>query len=460
MVLTKIKGTIRSSTFLRHNFIFFAGSVAIGALNYLYYPVIGRMLQPAAFGETQTLVSLFLQISIFLTVLGMLTINIVANYTADGAAQQKQRDRVILELEKFALLISLGLLILTVLFGGALERFFQFSDYLPFVLLGLAVVVTVPFTFRSAYLRGQQFFGITSLAGIVGAGAKLAFSAIFVAMGMGTAGAILGVVLAQFLAFLYAALYARRHGFRESLFKQMGRLPDLRLILPELKYALLVLVCSLTITGLYSIDIVVVKHYFDARTAGLYAGIAAVARIVFFLTASITQVLMSAVRLQNFAQQNSAVVTKSFVLLSVIGGGTVALFWAMPRLIVGHLMGADYLAYASLLPRLSLVVFLISILNLFITYHMALRRYSIALIVIMGGLASVLFLAISHGTLMNVVNGLLYGSIVTLTALGLWLGVAKLKQAREVKAYGTTASIDHRAYVQRSTESETAVPGD
>jgi O-antigen/teichoic acid export membrane protein len=435
MVLTNIRGIVRSSSFLRHNFIFFAGSVAIGALNYLYYPVIGRMLQPAAFGETQTLVSLFLQISIFLTVLGMLTINIVANHRTDSAAQQKQRDRVILELEKFALLISLALLILTVVFGRVLQRFFQFSDYAPFVLLGLAVAVTVPFTFRSAYLRGQQFFGLTSLAGIVGAGAKLAFSAAFVAMGMGTVGAILGVVAAQFLAFLYAALYARRHGFRESLFKQMGRLPDLKLILPEFKYALLVLVCSLTITGLYSIDIVVVKHYFDAHTAGLYAGIAAVARIVFFLTASITQVLMPAVRLQNSARQNSAILTKSFVLLSIIGGSAVALFWIMPRFIVGHLMGSEYMAYSSLLPRLSLVVFLISILNLFITYHMALRRYSIALIVIMGGLASVLFLVISHGTLMNVVNGLLYGSTVTLTALGLWLGVAKLKQTPEVSLW-------------------------
>jgi len=423
----------------------------MGALNYLYYPVLGRMLRPTAFGETQALVSLFLQISIFLTVLGMLTINIVANH-----GETKQRDRIILELEKFALLISLLLLGLTTIFSHALQQFFHFEDYLPFIVLGVAVTVTVPFTFRSAYLRGNKFFGLTSLAGIIGAAAKLVFSVVLVKLGMGTTGAILGIVLAQFLAFAYAALYARRHGFKESLLKQLTRLPDMRLVFPELRYALLVLACSLTITGLYSIDIIVVKHYFDAHTAGLYAGIASVARIIFFLTASITQVLMPTVRLQNSARHNTAILFKSFLLLCGIGGGAVVVFCVLPRFVISHLMGVTYLPYAAILPRLSLVVFLISVLNLFITYHMALRRYMIALIAIIGALASVMFLAVSHGSLISVVNGLLYGSVVTFALLGMWVGAVALRQKRRY-AYGTAASVDYRADVQRSTESETAV---
>lgn len=417
---------VRNSSFLRHNFIFFTGALAIGALNYLYYPVLGRILKPTAFGEIQALVSIFLQISIFLTVLSMLTVNLVANHD-----DSPLRDRIIVELEKLALFISVFLLVLTIIFGQSLRHFLKFQDYLPFVILGLAVTVTVPFTFRSAYLRGKQLWGLTSLAGIVGAGAKLIFSVALVAMGLGTTGAILGIVLAQLVAFGYAALYARRHGFRESLLKQFIRLPDLRLIVPELKYAALVLTCSLAITGLYSVDIVVVKHYFDPHTAGLYAGISAVARIVFFLTVSITQVLMPAVRINQDAKHNSAVFYKSLVLLTFVGGSVLVIFWFAPNLVISRLMGNGYSAYANLLPRLSLFVFIISILNLLVTYHMALRRYGIALVSIVGVVASMAFLMTNHSTLAAVVNSLLYGSLTMFGALCIWT-VTTLRQEKRL----------------------------
>ena len=86
--------TLRSSDFLRNNAIFFAGSVLVGALNYLYYPLIGRLVSPATFGEIQTLVSLFLQFTIFLNVLGMITVNIMANYSNKEKAHQMEKCRI------------------------------------------------------------------------------------------------------------------------------------------------------------------------------------------------------------------------------------------------------------------------------------------------------------------------------------------------------------------------------
>jgi len=72
---------VRSSSFVRHNAIFFFGSVAVGVLNYVYYPILGRMLSVEAYGEVQALVSLFLQMLVFLVVMSQVTINVVANYT-------------------------------------------------------------------------------------------------------------------------------------------------------------------------------------------------------------------------------------------------------------------------------------------------------------------------------------------------------------------------------------------
>lgn len=414
---------LRRSPFLKHNAIFFAGALVMGFLNYLYYPVLGRMLAPASFGEVQTLFSLFAQINIFLSVLGLLTVNIVANYKDERA-----RDRMIIELEKLAILISAVLLIATTLGGPLLQRFFHFDSFWPFIALALAVAVTVPLTFRNAFLRGKHFFGLVSLAGILAAAGDLVLSIIFVLFGWHSTGAILGLVAAQLLAFFYAAWNAKRHGFAPAITHIFSK-PDIRFVLPELKYAALVLVGSLTITGFYSIDAVAIKHFFDAHTAGLYAGVSTIARIIFFLTASISQVLMPSIKLHQEKRHNQQTLLKSFILLVAIGGGTLILFTVLPDFIIRTLMGATYLPYADLLPRLSLALFIISLLNLFIMYHMALRRYVIMPIIIAGVVVTCVLLSLSHQTLQAVINSLLYGSAITLAFMGVWLASKKLKQA-------------------------------
>lgn len=397
---------LRTSSFFRHNAIFFVGSVGVGALNYLYYPILGRILSPVAFGEVQTLVSFFLQLSIFLTVLGLVTVNISANYE-----DVPKRNRVIFDLERIALAVSLVLLVVSVLTRHQLQHFFHFDDSVPFVVLVLAVVVSVPFTFRGAFVRGRHGFGVASISNLIASGVKILFSAALVTAGMGTVGAIWGVTAAQFVALLYIAYWARRMGLvRTAEATWMGK-PDMTLLLPELKYAGLVLVTSLLITLQFSIDILVVKHYFDAHTAGLYAGIATVARIIFFLTGSISQVLMPMVKLKNAPADNSSLFKKSFGLLMLTGVPVLLIFMLAPEIVVRVLMGGQYDQYASLLPMLSATIFVVAFVNLVVSYYMALRHYAIALVVIAGAAITYILMFTHHATLRDVIESLLLGSL-------------------------------------------------
>lgn len=406
------KGQSGGSSFLRHNAIFFLGSVGVGALNYLYYPILGRMLPPHVFGEVQVLVSLFLQLCIFLSVLGMVTVNVSANYE-----NAQQRNRVIFDLERIALLISLGLLGLSVVFGSPLQEFFKFDDQWPFVVLVLAVVVSVPFTFRGAFVRGQHGFVVASIANLIASAAKILFSMLLVAAGLGAAGAVGGIVVAQLVALVYIAWWARRMGLtRAEGVRWTGR-PDMALLVPELRYAGMVLVTSLLITVQFSIDILVVKHYFDAHTAGLYAGIATVARIIFFLTGSISQVLMPMVKLKNTTIHNRQLLTKSFLLLAGTGLPALLLFALLPGEIVGLLMGDVYRQYAHLLPILSVAIFAVAMTNLVVSYYMALRRYFITLVVITGAGVTLLLMILHHSTLQDVIENLLVGSVSMLVLI-------------------------------------------
>lgn len=418
----KIVQTIRSSTFLKHNAIFFFGALGAGALNYIFYPIMARMLPTGSFGEVQVLCSLFAQINIFLGVLGLITVNIVVN-----SSQSKQRNQIIIELEKFALIVGLLLMVASLFAGSAMERFFHFDSSWPFVWVMLAVVVSIPLMFRNAYLRGRQAFGAVSALGIIAAGVDLVLAMVFVLFGWKTSGVIVALVLAQGLTFLYAAWLARQRGFSGSQRGTLFKLPDMRVVAPELRYAVVVLVSSLTITGLYSIDTIVVKHWFDAHTAGLYAGIATVARIIFFVTASVAQVLLPSVRMGQSAEHNRQVLFKSLVLLLGIGGSALLVFTLVPQMVVEMLMGQRFLPYAELLPRLSLVIFCISIINLFVLYHLALRRYMVMVIALCGAVLTTGFLGMNHHSPSAVVNDLLYGCITVGVLLGVWSLVATVR---------------------------------
>ena len=428
---------LRQSTFLRHNAIFFAGSVAVGALNYLYYPIVGRLLQPAAFGEVQVLVSLFLQLTIFLSVLGLVTINLVANYR-----DKARRNETVFELEKFALIVAVIILFATFLAAEPLRQFFHFQSSWPFILLAAALVVTVPFTFRTAYLRGVQRFTATSIANVIGAGSKIIFSVFLVIIGLGTAGAIAGLALAQGASLGYAAWQSRASGLIRPQNLTRFALPKLNAILPELRYSTFVLLGTLGVMVLFSIDVLIVKRFFDPHTAGLYAGVATVARIIFFVTASISQVLLPSVKIDQPARQNRQLFIKSAILLTGISSPILLMCFVVPEHIISLLMGKAYLTHTGLLPLLALTMFVISILNLTVLYFLALRRYAPAVFAIIGAGATCVLLLINHSTLESVVHILLYGSIAIVCFIAVWAFAKNLKRGNSAKA---AAHIHHHS---------------
>lgn len=407
---------LQQSKFLRYNAVLFLGSIAVGALNYAYYPVLGRLMPPAAFGEIQVLVSFFLQFTIFLNVLSLITVNIVANYKDPQKAH-----RMIFELEKVAAYVAVGLVAVSIIAGEFLREQLKFDSTLPFVALALAMTASIPLTFRSAYARGQKKFGVASISQLLGAGTKILFSAMLVVLGLGVTGAIFGIVVAQCIAFLYAARWAARLGFKRPADTHYGTLPDIRLVVPELKYAAVAFVTLLTITLMMSVDVIAAKYFFDAQTAGLYAGIATVGRIVFFLAAPIAQVLMPLVKIDNPPRENRGLLMRSLALTVGVCGVFVvgSVFFSEP--IIRILMGVDYITYAAVLPELALAICLISVVNLICMYYLSLRQTMVMVIGIIGIAAMAYFMTLWHDTPQALVRSMLWASIVTLIATGVYV---------------------------------------
>lgn len=415
-MVAKVKALF-GGPFFRQNAVFFIGSLLVGGFNYIYYPVLGRLMEPGAYGEVQAVVALFMQLLIFLGVLSQVTVNVVANYT-----DETHKQRVIFELEKVAFMISLGLLVIGAALAWQVRDFFNFESAWPFIILLAVVVASVPLTFRTAFLRAHQRFGLVSLVNVLGAVSKVVFSAALVWIGWNTIGAIAGILIAQVLSFGYAAAKAKQLGFiKPAGSRYLGR-PAIKEIRPELKYAGFVFICSMAVMLLSSIDIFVAKHYFDPQTAGEYAGVSTVAKIIFFLTASISQVLLPAVKLANRPTDNRKLLLKSGVFLTATGGLAAIGLALFSRDAVNLLMGADYLPFAHLLPLLCLAMFLLSVVNLIVSYYIALRKYTVLGIIVPGICMTVVLMWALHDSIRDVVLNLIFGSITMLGLFILWRG--------------------------------------
>jgi O-antigen/teichoic acid export membrane protein len=296
-----------------------------------------------------------------------------------------------------------------------LQGFLNFTSPWPFLLLALSVLLGVPGAFAGAYIQAHQRFVQLSTANILGAGSKLLLSAGLVLAGLRAIGAVMGVVASQVLSLGYSTMVARRLG-RPNSFRHylVLRRPDVGLIRPELRYAGLVLLTSLAVNTILSLDILFAKHYFAPAEAGLYAGIATVARIMFFLTGPLTGVLVASVVPQGPAAANRALLRRSVALLVLLGGSALGLFVWQPGWVTSLLVGPRYAEVAHLLPTLSLAIFILSLANLLLLYQVALRRVWAAPAAIVGLGAMMAWLLMWHQQIADIVTGLLAGSTILL----------------------------------------------
>jgi O-antigen/teichoic acid export membrane protein len=392
-----------SGGFLRHSFVFFGGSLVVSALNYLFYPVLGRMLSTAAFGEVQALLSIFMQATIFLTVVAYVTIHVTVNQIDENA-----RNSILLGLERVTLIIGYGLLLISLLCVGWLKQFFHFSDVWPFVSLIVALAVSLPLAFRMAFLRGKTLFAKALLTDGVGSAAKLVLSPLLILAGLGSLGAVSGLTISQFISLGLGLTWARRHGF--SGFGLKTHKLSLKQLRPQFKHAGAILLASLVITSLLSADIIAAKHFFDPDQAGQYAGMTTVARIIFFLAAPLTAVLMTMVGLDHPQRKNRQQLIATIALIIVFGGLVLIPLSLFPEVIIKTLVGAKYFAYAQYLPRLALAMLILSIGHCGLMYQIALKRYGYCV----SGLAALLLtfglLVRGHASVIGIINAVLAGA--------------------------------------------------
>jgi O-antigen/teichoic acid export membrane protein len=424
---SRIIELIKTSPFLRHNAIFLVGSLSVAVLNYLFYPILGRLMAPDDFGEVQTLTSLFTQAAIFLTILTYVTVHVTVNIL-----DVEKRNQTLLGLERIAMIG--GYLVL----GGALasveflKTFLHFEDSWPFVALIAALAISIPLAFRMAFLRGQQQFLRASMTDGIGSAAKLVLAPILVLLGFQSLGAVGALAISQVLSLVAGIAWARQAGLHGFAFSA-SRL-NLHLIRPYFKHAIAVLLGAGGITIVQTLDMVTIKHYFSPTEAGLYAGITTIAGIVYFLMAPVTGVLMTLVSNNQSLRKNQLRLKASIGLMLLLGGGALGVMTLFPNIVIDLLVGSKYDVNAHLLPRIGLAMLLLAVANAIMMYHIALKCYRFSLGSVVVCAMMLVLMMVNPDKVGDVINNVVVGSFILLVVTFIQNLLLNYQKSREDNA--------------------------
>jgi O-antigen/teichoic acid export membrane protein len=384
--------------------------MVVAFLNYLFYPVLGRILSPADFGDVQALISLITQSAIIFGAFSVVAVNITTN-----TENPHERDAILAELQKMAFWIIGIVFILLLLSMTELRSFFNFSSIYPLVGLAIILPISAVTTFRNAYLQGVGRFTHLSISGVISSLGRLVFAVALILLGLGVFGATFGIVLAN-LAVLAYLFYQTRGSLHLSTKANVHTL-EKGSVKKELKYGVLVFFATTLVTLFYTSDILIVKHYFDATSAGLYSGISAIAKILYFAIGPSSAVLLSSVKIRQSFMENAGALMKSLIISGIIGGVGIFTFYIFNDMIVRLMIGSNYASFAHFLPEAGLVMLLAAIVNIFIFYFLALRRFFLIVISLVGMAFMGFILLRGHTSIEAILNNLVVSLVIIIISL-------------------------------------------
>ncbi len=377
---------------IKPELLFILSSFVVNGGNYIYNLLMGRILGPAAFADVAILITLLLVISFvamtFQVVVSKFTVELNTSEIASFKKWVLQR----------ATAVGFILGALTILFSKELQSFFNTSSSTMFLFFGIGIPVYFITSVHRGSLQGDTNF--TALSGsyqmemwvrLIGT-----FGLLFL-LGLKPIESVSIAIAFSFVAGLFP--WRKREGTKVAM-------PKLSTANKKLikKFFLLTAFYECTQIICNNSDILLVKHFFDATESGLYASLALIGRVIYFITWMFVMLLLpKVVMLRKEGQKTKPLLIKYVGYISVFALCTTALAFLFPQTAVSLLFGEAYMSIANLLGWYALATSLFAISNIFAYYFLSLDQYLPILFSGIMGIAQVLLVVFFHDSLFQVV---------------------------------------------------------
>lgn len=278
--------TLSQNAFIRGGFIFSSASFAVSVLHYLFNLIIARGFSLADYGEYMSALSYVAILAVPFSALNVIVINRISK------TKSAQRMSVAKGIERLAVhsLFEhryLLLAITIILFGFFYLKTNLLTLSIFFILLSVGLnLFTVLY---SSILQAYKAFLIAGLFALAAAVLKVLFGIVVVFM---SSRLELLYVLLLSLNVLTVIIGSKLIFFRKKALVKTVTFSPVQTYLLK-KQVVLPTLAMFGIIGMLNMDIIIVKKFFDAEQAGLYAGLSLLGKIILYASGPLSLVALT-----------------------------------------------------------------------------------------------------------------------------------------------------------------------
>jgi len=278
--MKKIRFTITSllqNPLLSGSMVMIFGTNLSNFFAYIYHVIFGRLLGPESYGTLAASLAFIGFVSSAVTFFSIVIVKFVS------AADAKHKESLLQWFFRKATIIGAVVCIISTLLTPWLSAFFHIDSRILLLSGPIFVVTLLSLVFKShlqGILKFTQFVIVLNTEMI----GRLVFALLFVYIGWDVFGAIVGLLVSLVVGALLGRFYLKHH--------VIWKVPKYPVDSKEIAtYSLPILVSSFATNSLLLSDVLLIKHFFNPRDAGIYASIATIGKIVFYAAAPLNAVM-------------------------------------------------------------------------------------------------------------------------------------------------------------------------
>lgn len=383
--------------------IFMLSVLVVNGGNYLYNLILGRILGPEQFADAAVLITFLLVLSFVAMTFQLVTAKFSVLF------ENEKFDGFISKVYKNASIVGLVLGALIVWFSQDLQILFNTSSSSMFTIFGIGVPLYFLMSVNRGIFQGKKAFKSLSITYQSEMLSRLVITLGLIYLFNIQSSVIIAIGI--LISFGFGLLPFKTKGISfKTKFIDKAQTKTVR------RFFILTAFYELTQIIINNSDILLVKHYFESYEAGLYASLALIGRIVYFVAWMFVMLLLpTVVQLKKDGKATAPILFKYVGYISAIASVIVLGSALFPETAITLLFGDSYLAIAPLLWKYALATGMFAVSNIFAYYYLSLDKYIPVIISGVFGMLQMGLVIFFHDSLEQVVHMQIIAMILLLT---------------------------------------------
>jgi len=344
--------------------VFMLSVLAVNGGNYLYNLILGRVLGPAQFADAAVLITFLLVLSFVAMTFQLVTAKFSVIF------ENETFTNFVATIYKNATIVGLGFGALIIVFAKQLQSVFNTSSSAMFTIFGIGVPIYFLMSVNRGVFQGKKEFKSLSITYQAEMLSRLVITLGLIFLFDMQSSVVIAVGILISFGFGLVPFKFKNLNFKKTIAIEASQSKQVK------SFFVITAFYELTQIIINNSDILLVKHYFDSYDAGLYASLALIGRIVYFVAWMFVMLLLpTVVQLKKEGKATAPILFKYVGYIAAIATTIVIGCALFPRTAITLLFGDSYLAMAPLLWKYALATGLFAISNIFAYYYLSLDRY-------------------------------------------------------------------------------------